>query len=135
MHEHDIGKLQAQDESAWKRLIDEYWRRIYRFAKRHVGDRQTAEDLSQDIFLGAGIGIARVDRELTLDAFLWGIARERVDRFRQHRLKSTPAQGGDAERPPLRILRFTARVPGYVVLGLVMLGMLLTVLTLFAVAV
>jgi len=98
-----LAALQAMDESAWQRLQDEYARRIYFFVRRYVADHQTAEDLTQDVFLGAVKGIARFDREYTLDQFLFGIAKNRViDHFRKHKLPLIPAKADpDAARSAL----------------------------------
>jgi RNA polymerase sigma-70 factor (ECF subfamily) len=96
METHDVGRLQAMEESAWTRLQDDYSRRIYFFVKRYVADHQTAEDLTQEVFLGALRGIARFKPEYTLDQYLFGIARNRVvDHFRRHRPLSVPAKGND----------------------------------------
>ena len=46
---HDIGTLQAMDEPAWAELQEDYYRRVYFYVKRYVGDHQTAEDLTQDV--------------------------------------------------------------------------------------
>jgi DNA-directed RNA polymerase specialized sigma24 family protein len=59
---HDIARLQAMDEGAWAALQDDYFRRIYFYVKRYVSDHQTAEDLTQDVFLGAVRGIAASTR-------------------------------------------------------------------------
>ena len=61
--EHDIAQLQAMDERAWHDLQEQYFRRVYFFVKRYVDDHQTAEDLTQDVFLGAVKGIAKFDRD------------------------------------------------------------------------
>jgi RNA polymerase sigma-70 factor (ECF subfamily) len=99
MDTHDVARLQAMEESAWARLQQDYARRIYFFVKRYVADHQTAEDLTQDVFLGAVRGIARFDPEYTLDQYLFGIARNRVvDHFRRHRTATMPAKGDDADR-------------------------------------
>lgn len=96
----EIEKLKSMDESAWERLQDEFGRRVYFFVKRWVGDHQTAEDLTQDVFVGAVKGIARFDPEFTLDQFVFGIARNRViDHFRKHKLPLIPAKGDpDSDR-------------------------------------
>ena len=84
---HDIERLQAMDESAWGELQEDYFRRIYFFIKRYVANHQTAEDLTQDVFLGAVKGIANFDVAYTLDQFLFGIAKNRViDHYRKHKL-------------------------------------------------
>lgn len=84
---HDIGKLQAMDEPAWTALQEDYFRRVYFFVKRYVNNHQTAEDLTQDVFVGAVKGIQNFDPAYTLDQFVFGIARNRViDHYRKHKL-------------------------------------------------
>ena len=91
-----VRKLQGMDEQAWSALQDSYFRRVFFFVKRYVDDHQTAEDLTQDVFLGAVRGIAGYDPVFTLEQFLFGIAKNRViDHFRKHRLPLIPAKGGD----------------------------------------
>lgn len=94
-----IERLKAMDEEAWTRLQDAWFRRIFYFVRRYVRDHQTAEDLTQDVFLGAVKGIARFDPEFTMDQFLFGIARNRViDHFRKHRMPLISPKGDDGER-------------------------------------
>jgi len=94
--EHDIELLQRMDDRAWEVLQSEYFRRVYFFVKRYVDDHQTAEDLTQDVFLGAVRGISRFDPAYTLEQFLFGIAKNRViDHFRKHRIPLIPAKAGD----------------------------------------
>ena len=100
--QHDIARLQAMDDEAWERLQEDYYRRIYFFAKRYVEDHQTAEDLTQDVFLGAVKGIARFDPEYTLEQFLFGIARNRIiDHFRKHKVGLVPPKLDDSDRSGL----------------------------------
>ena len=74
------------DEGAWAALQDDFFRRIYFYVKRYVGNHQTAEDLTQDVFLGAVRGIAGFDTSYTLDQFLFGIARNvLLEHFRSAR--------------------------------------------------
>lgn len=93
---HEIARLQAMDEAAWAALQDDYFRRIYFYVKRYVGDHQTAEDLTQDVFLGALRGIAGFDPAFTLDQFLFGIAKNRViDHYRKHKVVLIPGKADD----------------------------------------
>jgi RNA polymerase sigma-70 factor (ECF subfamily) len=98
--EHDMATLQAMDESAWAALQEDYYRRIYFYVKRYVTDHQTAEDLTQDVFLGALRGISGFDPTYTLDQFLFGIAKNRViDHYRKHKLTLAPARpDGDGDK-------------------------------------
>jgi RNA polymerase sigma-70 factor (ECF subfamily) len=85
--EFSIVKLQAMDSSEWERLQAEYSARIYFFVRRHIGDHQTSEDLTQEVFLGAVRGMPGFKPEFTLEQFLFGIARNRiVDHFRKGKL-------------------------------------------------
>ena len=93
---HEIPRLQAMDEPAWAALQDDYYRRIYFYVKRYVADHQTAEDLTQDVFLGAVRGIGSFDPTYTLDQFLFGIAKNRViDHYRKHKLFLAPGKRDD----------------------------------------
>jgi RNA polymerase sigma-70 factor (ECF subfamily) len=93
---HDIARLQAMDEAAWTRLQDEFFGRIHFFVRRYVDHHQTAEDITQDVFLGAVRGIDRFDPSYTLEQYLFGIAKNRViDHFRKHRMPLIAAKGGD----------------------------------------
>ncbi len=84
---HDIKKLQAMDEGAWGQLQDDFYRRIYFFVSRYLQDHQNAEDVTQDVFLGAVRGIANFDTSYTLDQFLFGIAKNRViDIYRKRKI-------------------------------------------------
>src|SRR5690606_16456327 len=94
---HSIDRLQRMDEDAWTDLQDDYFRRIHFFVKRCVSDHQTAEDITQDVFLGAVRGIATFDRSYTLDQFLFGIAKNRViDHYRKHKIALISPQRDDA---------------------------------------
>ena len=86
MSEFSIDSLQALDEVEWSRLEEEYSPRIYFYVKKQVPDHQTAEDLTQEVFLGAVRGIDNFDRKYSLEQYLFGIARNRVvDFFRKKR--------------------------------------------------
>jgi RNA polymerase sigma-70 factor (ECF subfamily) len=48
-----IRAAQAGDRSAFARLVDRYWDRLYRWLYHLTRDRHTAEDLTQETFLKA----------------------------------------------------------------------------------
>ncbi|MBL9076474.1 MAG: sigma-70 family RNA polymerase sigma factor [Planctomycetes bacterium] len=100
---HEIRRLQAMDDGAWAALQDDYFRRIYYYVKRYVTDHQTAEDLTQDVFLGAVRGIGGFDPTYTLEQFLFGIAKNRViDHYRKHKPVTVPSKPDeDADRSQL----------------------------------
>lgn len=93
-----IEDLQRMDESAWAAVQQHAFRRIYYFVKRFTTDHQTAEDLAQDVFLGAIRGIERFDPKFTFDQYLFGIARNRVvDHLRKHRPVLLASRGEDGD--------------------------------------
>ena len=93
---HDLSRLQAMDEAAWASLQEDYHRRVYFYVQRYVSDHQTAEDLTQEVFLGAVRGVGRFDEAYTMDQFLFGIAKNRViDHFRKHKPTLVAPKGGD----------------------------------------
>ncbi|MCY2956731.1 MAG: sigma-70 family RNA polymerase sigma factor [Planctomycetota bacterium] len=97
-HPDYITQLQAMQEEAWSRLQDDYFRRIFFYVKRYVPNHQTAEDLTQEVFLGAVRGMPTFDSTFTLEQFLFGIARNRViDHFRKHRIAFIPGKGDDGD--------------------------------------
>lgn len=100
---HDLGRLQAMDDAAWAALQDDYFRRLYFYVRRYVGDHQTAEDLTQEVFLGAVRGIGGFDPQYTLEQFLFGIARNRViDHYRRHKPTLVPGVAAeDGEKSQL----------------------------------
>ena len=94
---HSIERLQGMDEQAWGELQEDYYRRIYFFVNRYVTNHQTAEDITQDVFLGAVRGIANFDSAYTLDQFVFGIAKNRViDYYRKHKMPLISPQRDDS---------------------------------------
>lgn len=95
---HNIDRLQEMEEQAWGELQNDYYRRIFFFVKRYVTDHQTAEDITQDVFLGAVRGISNFDPTYTLDQFLFGIAKNRViDHYRKHKMPLISPQRDDSK--------------------------------------
>jgi len=82
--DYDIAKLQGLDDAEWTRLQEEYHDRVYGFLKRQVGNVDLAEDLAQDVFLGAVRGIRGFDRRYNVEQYLMGIARNKaIDQLRK----------------------------------------------------
>ncbi len=82
----DIAALQALNEEEWAQLEGRYHDRIYSYVRRQVGHPDVAEDLAQEVFLGALRGIANFDKRYNIEQFLMGIARNKViDHLRRNR--------------------------------------------------
>lgn len=57
--EKRILRVQAGDGDALADLIDEHYARVYAYCFRHCGDRELAQDLTQDAFVKMLAGIDR----------------------------------------------------------------------------
>src|SRR5690242_10829818 len=78
-------RLQAGDETALGELYDQFGRFVFGLALRVIGDRQAAEDVTQDVFVSMWEQPDRFDAERgTLRAFLGTLAHRRsVDLIRR----------------------------------------------------
>ncbi len=68
-----LTRARARDESAFQELIDRYHASMVRFAMAFVRDREVAEDVVQDTWLGALRGIERFEGRSSLRTWLFGI--------------------------------------------------------------
>ncbi len=73
-----IRAAQAGDTSAYAALVDRYWPRVQRWLHGLTQDAQTAEDLTQDVFLKVWGGLARFTAGSNFRAWLFCIARRRL---------------------------------------------------------
>jgi RNA polymerase sigma factor (sigma-70 family) len=76
-----IDKLQRLDEGEWAKLRETYHDRIYGYVRRQVNHPDHADDLVQDVILGAIRGIGGFDRKYNVEQYLMGIARNKVIDF------------------------------------------------------
>lgn len=99
-----IARIRKRDERALLDLYDRYQRLLMALALRIVGDRETAEEVLQDVFVRVWEGSAMFDeRRGTVSSWLFGITRNRgidVLRSAQHRARNRereelPEQRGD----------------------------------------
>ena len=74
----DIARLQALDDEEWGHLREAYHDRIFGYAFRRLGDRDKAEDVACEVFLGAVKGIGRFNTRYNVEQYLMGIARNKV---------------------------------------------------------
>ncbi|MCC7363983.1 MAG: sigma-70 family RNA polymerase sigma factor [Dehalococcoidia bacterium] len=93
-----LARIRARDESALLELYDRYNRLLFALALRVVGERETAEEVLQDVFVRVWEGSATFDTARgNVAAWLFGITRNRavdVLRSRHHRARQR-------EREPL----------------------------------
>src|SRR5438309_12039885 len=78
-------------ESTWSfdQIYDEYKTSIYNYVYHLVGDREQADDLTQDTFLKAYKALPKMDGSLKLSAWLYRIATNTAyDALRRRKLIS-----------------------------------------------
>jgi len=88
-----VTQARAGDAGAFARLYDQYVHKIYSYIVMRVGDPETAEDLTADVFLRALESLASFEpRGYPFSSWLFRIARNRViDHLRrQQRRKQVP---------------------------------------------
>ena len=101
-----IRAAQAGDRSAFARLVDRYWDRLYRWLYHLTRDRHTAEDLAQETFLKALAGLASFRPGSYFRAWVFKIGHnnfvnhKRADRRTKHPLPedaAAPEVGGPVD--------------------------------------
>lgn len=98
-----IARIRARDEAALLQLYDRYQHLLMALALRLVGDRQTAEEVLQDVFIRLWEASAGFDeRRGSVSAWLFGITRNRaidVLRSAQHRARARERDDLPPSRP------------------------------------
>src|SRR5207244_9545625 len=69
-----IGAAKGGDRTAFTRLVERYWDRLYRWLYHLTHDAHTAEDLAQETFLKAFAGLDKFRAEGNFQAWLFRIA-------------------------------------------------------------
>jgi RNA polymerase sigma-70 factor (ECF subfamily) len=97
-----VDKAKAGDGAAFAELYDRYVDQTFGYIYRRVGHRQTAEDLTSDVFLRALRRLSSFEWQgVDLGAWIMTIARNRVHdhfksaRFRMERAVDQPPEDAD----------------------------------------
>lgn len=95
-----VARAQNGDNAAFAGLYDRYLDSVYGYIQRRVGHRQTAEDLTGDVFLRAYRRLGQFEWQgKDLGAWIMTIARNRVhDHFKSSRVRLERSTEIDAER-------------------------------------
>lgn len=90
-----VRRCRAGDSAAWEQVVLEYSRRVYNLAYRFTGRHETAEDLTQEVFVRVYRSLDQYDPEAgDLANWLMRLARNLViDDYR--RRTRTPTDLGD----------------------------------------
>ncbi|OHB73490.1 MAG: hypothetical protein A2Z25_18285 [Planctomycetes bacterium RBG_16_55_9] len=69
-----VARLRAGDRTATAELVDEYYEQMYLFMRRLGHDRQSSEDLTQEVFFNAWHHIGQLRDDKALNGWLYRIA-------------------------------------------------------------
>src|ERR671924_2434420 len=87
-----VQQIRGGDSRAWETLIARYEGRLLAFVQRRVRDRQAAEDILQETFVGFLNSLPNFDERRELQTYLFTIASHKLtDHLRRsgrHPLKS-----------------------------------------------
>lgn len=103
-----IKKIKKGDHQAFAEMVDKYKNKVYVICFRMVGNKQEAEDLSQETFLRAYRYIEQYDMERKFSTWLFRIATNlSIDALRRRK----PGVSLDAELPGTEGLALEAILP------------------------
>lgn len=68
-----LANCQAGDRSAWDKLVDAYWQRLFGYALRATNNAELAQDLVQETFLRVVQRLNRYDDQGKFEAWLFRI--------------------------------------------------------------
>jgi RNA polymerase sigma-70 factor (ECF subfamily) len=106
-----VGRVRGGDEDAWREIIARYEGRLLAFAESRLGQRQTAEDVVQESFLGFLVSLANYDDNTPLVSYLFSItAHKLTDALRRSGRRPTipllvPDEDGRSDEPAGRSRR------------------------------
>jgi len=100
-----LTRMRAGDEEAFTLLYRRRQGGVYRYALLMSGSRATAEDVTQEVFLALiEEGRKYDDKRGTVVAYLYGIARKKVSRYREREAAEAAADSADASAGALHEL-------------------------------
>ncbi len=73
-----LQQIREGDDSAWQLLIDQYEGRLLAFATSRVNDRNTAEDIVQETFVGFYRSLPNFDGSRSIEAYLYQICSFKI---------------------------------------------------------
>lgn len=106
-----VARVRGKDQAAWRELIDRYEGRLLAFAESRLGQRQTAEDVVQESFLGFLVSLPNYDDTTPLESFLFSItAHKLTDALRRSGRRPTiplvlPNEEGRSDEPASKARR------------------------------
>ena len=73
-----VKRVRSGDEAAWQELIDRYEGRLLAFAESRLNQKQAAEDVVQESFLGFLVSLPNYDDATPLESYLFSITAHKL---------------------------------------------------------
>jgi RNA polymerase sigma-70 factor, ECF subfamily len=107
--DHDlVDRVLAGDREAFTAILERHQRRIFNFVYRMVGDRTTAEDVTQEVFLKAYEALPRFRKAAAFSTWLFRIAHNHclnvLKERRREVVMGRPADGSADANPVPQIV-------------------------------
>lgn len=99
-----LERVKAQDQDAWRRLVEIYGPFLYRWCRRWEVPTNDIPDIVQEVFRGVVSGLPTFRRDRAGDTFrgwLWTIARNKVRDHLARKAKAPQATGGTSHQKRL----------------------------------
>jgi len=97
-----VGEYLNGKEETLEILIGRYFKRVFSFLARYIGNAKEAEDLTQEVFLKVWRSLKRFDQKKSFRAWLWRIVRNTgVDYLRRKKLLVFSALANEDDREAL----------------------------------
>ena len=86
-----LARIADGDESAFNLLYERYFKRVYGFVSRRMGNRADIEEVTQEIFISVLSSLDSFRGEGVFSAWLFGVSRRVVaNRFKRKRHPTVP---------------------------------------------
>jgi RNA polymerase sigma-70 factor (ECF subfamily) len=93
-----VEAVLRRDRKATAEFVDRYADCVYSYIRRRLAPRPEAvDDLVQDVFIAAWQGLGHFRADATLEQWLLGIARHKVEDHYRRRLREAELPDGDQE--------------------------------------
>ncbi len=91
-----LARIVDGDESAFNLLYERYFKRVYGFVSRRMGNRADIEEVTQEIFISVLSSLDSFRGEGVFSAWLFGVSRRVVaNRFKRKRHPTVPLMEDD----------------------------------------
>jgi len=89
-----LKKLRKKDEEAWVFLFKEYYQPLLSFASHYLWDKESAEDIVQDVIIKLYENAGKISITVSLKSYLFRAVKNRcLNYLRDHQVRDTHNQG------------------------------------------